>query len=61
MVTRTGKPAKRVLMEFTRTPQPVCRTSLPLSNDKGGRSEAYQTLCKDFYLTEEQKRALLEG
>ena len=58
VVTRTGKPAKRVLMEFSRTPQPVCRTSLPLSNDKGCRSEAYQTLCKDFYLTEEQKRAL---
>ena len=49
---KESKPAKRVLMSFQQSAiscQPT-EDSLVLENEIGGRSAAYQELCKDFYL-----------
>ena len=50
VVTRPGKPCKRTLLEFRRRSTPVITDELVLVNDQGGRSEAYNRLCGDFYL-----------
>ena len=50
VVTRKGRPCKRVLLEFCRTPQSLVHTTLSLVGDDGARAEAYADLCKDFYL-----------
>ncbi len=50
VVTRKGRPCKRVLLEFCRTPQSLVHTTLSLVGDDGTRAEAYAALCKDFYL-----------
>lgn len=57
VVTRPGKPAKRVLLELillstTRTQQKISlkHDELILTGDNGKRSEAYATLCREFYL-----------
>ena len=49
---KESKPAKRVLMSFQQSAlscQPI-EDTLILENEIGGRSAAYQDLCKDFYL-----------
>lgn len=52
VVTRPGKPPKRVLLEFRRErPLSPCQPdTLALVGDDGRRSEAYDALCRDFYL-----------
>lgn len=50
VVTRVGKPCKRVLLEFCSTSMPIVHTALSLVGDNGARAEAYAALCKDFYL-----------
>lgn len=51
VVTRPGKPCKRVLLEFRLQPTPTAQTDeLVLVADDGGRSAAYSALCADFYL-----------
>lgn len=58
VVTRPTKPAKRVLLEFSRMP-----SSIPLQHDRlvlvandGGRTEEYERLCGDFYLKKDGGR-----
>ncbi len=48
---RTSKPDKRILLHlgFTQTHTPE-ETELTLETDDGKRSQAYQELCKEFYL-----------
>ena len=50
--SKETKPARRVLMAFSR--QPLTGTpiedTLVLENEIGGRSAAYSELCKEFYL-----------
>ena len=52
--SKEGKPAKRVLLAFSRNTEiPKYRyteDSLVLEDEKGGRSAAYSELCKEFYL-----------
>lgn len=53
IVTRPGKPAKRVLLEFclsTDVPSIMMEDQLHLVGDNGKRSPQYEDLCKDFYL-----------
>lgn len=51
VVTRPGKPCKRVLLEFRLQASPqVAVDELVLVGDDGGRSLAYSALCADFYL-----------
>lgn len=51
VVTRPGKPAKRVLLELRRSfSAPPITDTLVLVGDDGGRSEQYAGLCRDFYL-----------
>ena len=51
VVTQPGKPAKRSLLEFTRSGKGQVEASeLSLVGDDGGRSAAYAQLCADFYL-----------
>lgn len=51
VVTRPGKPAKRVLLELRRSCSgPPLTDTLVLVGDDGGRSERYAALCRDFYL-----------
>lgn len=52
VVTRPGKPAKRVLLEFrTEKPSSPCQPlTLALQGDDGRRSADYESLCADFYL-----------
>ena len=52
VVTRPTKPAKRVLLEFSRSSSagPLQHDRLVLVADDGSRSEAYEQLCGDFYL-----------
>lgn len=50
VVTRPGKPAKRVLLEWRRAPLPLVRDTLVLVGDDGRRSEDYEALCREFYL-----------
>lgn len=57
VVTRPQKPCKRVLLEFTRSESAapfVQRSTLVLLATDGARSEAYEALCKDFYLSRNQ-------
>ena len=49
------KPARRVLLCFVQFPvsnvqPPIIEDTLILENEIGGRSAAYQELCKEFYL-----------
>ncbi len=49
--TRAHKPAKRVLLAFSRQIRVLQTDEFVLTdNDNAPRSEAYQNLCKDFYL-----------
>lgn len=50
--SKESKPARRVLLTFTRQPSAIlpAEDSLVLENEIGGRSAAYQELTKDFYL-----------
>ena len=53
--SKESKPARRVLMVFSKSPitdnySPILYDSLVLEDEKGGRSAAYQELCKEFYL-----------
>ena len=50
VITRPGKPCKRTLLELRMQPAPTTDDELVLVGDGGGRSEAYATLCRDFYL-----------
>lgn len=50
VVTRPGKPCKRVLLELSPHACPLACDELALLDDKGNRSEAYASLCRDFYL-----------
>ena len=52
VVTRPTKPAKRVLLEFSRSSSsmPLRHDRLVLVADDGGRTEEYERLCGDFYL-----------
>jgi len=50
--SKQSKPARRVLLAFSRSPLSLSPTedALVLEDEKGGRSAAYQELTKDFYL-----------
>ena len=50
--SKESKPARRVLLAFSRWPLAVSpiESSLVLENETGGRSAAYSELCKEFYL-----------
>lgn len=52
--SKEGKPAKRVLLAFSRDSgipdYRYTEDTLVLENEKGGRSAAYSELCKEFYL-----------
>ena len=52
--SKENKPARRVLIAFSRQPSAVSRQPsedyLVLEDEKGGRSAAYSELCKEFYL-----------
>jgi tRNA1Val (adenine37-N6)-methyltransferase len=53
--SKESKPARRVLLAFSHCPisniqYPIIEDTLVLEDDKGGRSQAYQELAKDFYL-----------
>lgn len=49
--TKASKPVKRVLLAFSMKSRPVETDELVLiANDNAPRSEAYQRLCRDFYL-----------
>ncbi|MGM9689141.1 MAG: tRNA1(Val) (adenine(37)-N6)-methyltransferase [Alloprevotella sp.] len=50
VITRPGKPCKRTLLELRLLPVPTVCDELVLVGDDGGRSEAYASLCRDFYL-----------
>lgn len=50
VVTRPGKPCKRTLLEYRTAPAAPIEDELVLVNDQGGRSDAYNALCGDFYL-----------
>ena len=50
VVTRRGKPCKRVLLEFSPHSSPLQRSTLELLGVGNERSEAYIELCKEFYL-----------
>lgn len=50
VITRPGKPPKRILLEFRLQPSmPVCE-QLILMDEGGKRSKAYSDLCRDFYI-----------
>ena len=50
--SKETKPARRVLLAFSRQPSAVSpiEDTLVLENEIGGRSAAYSELCKEFYL-----------
>ncbi len=53
--SKESRPARRVLLAFSHCPisntqYPIIEDTLVLEDDKGGRSQAYQELAKDFYL-----------
>ena len=52
--SKESKPARRVMMAFTKNPEiqnsRILENTLNLEDDKGGRSRPYQELCKEFYL-----------
>lgn len=50
VITRPGKPCKRSLLELRLQAQPTADDELVLVGEDGGRSAAYATLCRDFYL-----------
>lgn len=50
VVTRRGKPCKRVLLEFSPHSVSLQRSTLELLGVGNERSEEYDELCKDFYL-----------
>lgn len=50
IVTRPKKTCKRALLCFSPTSSPLRHNQLVLIDKDGGRSEQYQTLCKDFYI-----------
>lgn len=50
VVTRPGKPCKRVLLEFCLHKSTPANDELILTAPDGGRSAAYSLLCNDFYL-----------
>lgn len=50
VVTRKGKPCKRVLLEFSPHSHPLQRSTLELLGVGNERSEEYDKLCEDFYL-----------
>lgn len=49
VITRPGKPCKRVLLCFSPQPTLLEHNQLILMTNNGNRSEQYQLLCKDFY------------
>ena len=50
VVTRKGKPAKRVLLEWQLQAAGLVHDELELVGDDGGRSAQYAALCEAFYL-----------
>lgn len=50
VVTRKGKPCKRVLLEFSPHVAPLQHSTLELLGVGNERSEEYDKLCEDFYL-----------
>lgn len=50
VVTRKGKPCKRVLLEFSPHSIPLQHSTLELLGVGNERSEEYDKLCEDFYL-----------
>ena len=53
VVTRPNKPCKRTLLELRRIPMMMITDKLILVDDKGGRSDAYNELCSEFYLKQQ--------
>lgn len=50
VVTRPQKPCKRVLLTFKRSAHTLIQDTLVLMEADGSRSEAYSSLCGDFYI-----------
>lgn len=50
VVTRPGKPCKRVLLDFRLHQQPLVTDELVLVGPDGDRSAQYADLCREFYL-----------
>ena len=48
--SKETKPARRVLLAFSRQHSAFSEDILILENEKGGRSAAYSKLCEEFYL-----------
>ena len=48
--SKENKPARRVLLAFSRQYSAFREDTLVLEDEKGGRSAAYSELCKEFYL-----------